>query len=158
MLCLLQCLLSWWRLKEAELTGSALAANLASRPSPLSSQPGSLSESDSSSSSEVSASEKRFPAQRQMCSRQEVWTKGQIASYCCRESAPQRGLINKRNNTAIAAARIFNYVSTQVHINTHTRVGGRETTVEREEIHCLNCRSPPLCKAARESNSKKNQP
>lgn len=68
-LCLLRCLPSCRRLKGAELTGSALAANLASRPNPLSSQPSS-SESDSSlsssSSSEVSVSEKTYSGQRGM--------------------------------------------------------------------------------------------
>lgn len=83
-LCLLRCLPSWKRLSGVELTGSALAANLASRPSPLSSQPPSSSESDSSSSSssEVSVSEERFSAQRGMWLHIGSGPKGQISSYC----------------------------------------------------------------------------
>lgn len=91
-LCRLRCLPSWRRLLSGvELTGRALAANLARRPSPLSSQPpSSSSESDSSSlssssSSEVSVSEKRFFLKLRdgmWLWRCGCWTKGQITSYC----------------------------------------------------------------------------
>lgn len=60
-----RCLPSWWRGAGPELTGSALAANLASRPRPLSSHPPeSQSESSESSSPEVSVSERRLSARR----------------------------------------------------------------------------------------------